>query len=458
MAEFAAPASKRAWIPAISLGVACGLAALLPRAPLMPAAIAAVMTISLVGWWTIQQRMRWVTLLLAAVLLLPPLPLPLGDSGPHPSLVFAALGVLAGLARLADWRWRLDLTAISILLFFFALLLSVAPAAFYAGGALAAQSLARVMLFGIAVYVFFYMSALGEADSRWAVRIVYLAAVAAAAFACVDFYYQLPAPAGFGPQFVWLDSGVFRRAQGLFYEASTLGNFCAFFLILTAAALLRPGEAPVSRPILALGGMMFGAALIFSYSRASVLTAAIGGLALLAIHRRRFRFLRLLGALSFCTLAGIVLAAILWPEFAQSWRMRLEFTGVQLFAATETVLSGRLESWRVLSAFIAEHPWRTLIGIGYKTLPYSGVEGSPVIADNMYLSILVETGWLGLAALLLLNFAILRAGWRTRDSLLGACMLSFWSGQTIQMLSGDLLTYWRLMPVYFFILAVLPRR
>ena len=38
-------------------------------------------------------------------------------------------------------------------------------------------------------------------------------------------------PAGYGPQFVWLDSGVYRRAQGFFYEASTLGNFCAFFLV-----------------------------------------------------------------------------------------------------------------------------------------------------------------------------------------------------------------------------------
>ena len=65
-------------------------------------------------------------------------------------------------------------------------------------------------------------------------------AVASALFACVDFYYQFPAPAGYGPQFVWLDSGVYRRAQGLFYEASTLGNFCAFFLVMIAVAFTRP--------------------------------------------------------------------------------------------------------------------------------------------------------------------------------------------------------------------------
>ena len=138
--------------------------------------------------------------------------------------------------------------------------------------------------------------------------------------------------------------------------------------------------------------------------------------------------------------------------------MRLEFTGVQLFTATETVLSGRLNSWRILGDFLQQHPWRSVIGVGYKTLPYAGVDGRPVVADNMYLSILVETGWFGLLALLLLNFAILRSSWRARDSLLGVCMLSFWCGEIVQMSSGDLLTYWRVLPVYFFVLAAMPRR
>ena len=129
-----------------------------------------------------------------------------------------------------------------------------------------------------------------------------------------------------------------------------------------------------------------------------------------------------------------------------------------MFSATENALSGRLESWRVLTRFLAEHPWRLLLGAGYKTLPYSEVAGRPVVADNMYLSILVETGWLGLVALLLLNVAILRSAWRSRDSMLGATMLAFWCGQTVQMLSGDLLTYWRVLPVYFFVLAAMPRR
>src|SRR4030095_9959530 len=100
------------------------------------------------------------------------------------------------------------------------------------------------------------------------VRLLYAAAVAAALFACVDFYFQFPAPAGYGPQFVWLDSGVYRRAQGLFCEASTLGNFCAFFLVMIAVCFSRPrAETPVSRKALVVGGAVFSAALLLLYLR-----------------------------------------------------------------------------------------------------------------------------------------------------------------------------------------------
>ena len=42
---------------------------------------------------------------------------------------------------------------------------------------------------------------------------------------------------------------------------------------------------------------------------------------------------------------------------------------------------------------------RGFLGIGYKTLPYTEYLGRPIIADNMYLSLLVETGVFGLLAL-----------------------------------------------------------
>ena len=42
-------------------------------------------------------------------------------------------------------------------------------------------------------------------------------------------------------------------------------------------------------------------------------------------------------------------------------------------------------------------------------------------------------------------------------SFFGAWMLCFWSGQVVQMASSDLLTYWRVLPVYFWVLALAAR-
>jgi O-antigen ligase len=117
-----------------------------------------------------------------------------------------------------------------------------------------------------------------------------------------------------------------------------------------------------------------------------------------------------------------------------------------------------VENWRLLGEYALQNPWRMLIGIGYKTLPYSNVLGRNVVADNMYFSMLVETGVVGLGALLLFNFRILQAGYRAaRTSFFGTWIFCFWTGQVVQMVSGDLLTYWRVLPLYLWALAVAVR-
>jgi O-antigen ligase len=336
------------------------------------------------------------------------------------------------------------------------LLASVGPAAIYSGEIAAAGSAARVLLFGISVYVYFY-TAWGPGrviEATRSVRFLYAAAVTAALFACVDFYFQFPAPAGYGAQFVWLDSGVYRRAQGLFYEASTLGNFCVFFLVMIAAAFSRPREeSPVPRKWLALGAAVLLAALVLSYSRASLLSLGVALVVLMWRNRRRVALSRVAALAT----AGALLTWLVFPTFVVAYWMRLSSTAEFFFTATEGVLSGRVASWRTLLDWATAHPWQALTGIGYKTLPYTDYLGAPVVADNQYLGLLVETGVAGLAALVWLNVAILRAALRARESLFSTWMLCFWAGQVVQMASGDLLTYWRVLPVYFFVLALAVR-
>jgi O-antigen ligase len=290
---------------------------------------------------------------------------------------------------------------------------------------------------------------------------LYWIAVASAAFAILDFYYQFPAPAGFGPQFIWLDSGVYRRAQGLFYEASTLGNFCAFFLVMVAVAFVKRIG---SRLALLAGGAILMTALILSYSRSCLVNLGVALAALLVLERRRINF-RVAALVAGATGAAVIAILVqFFPAYAELYWTRLSGSVDLALESNAHLLSGRVESWQTLLRFLAEHPWHALLGVGYKTLPYSSFTGQPIVADNMYLSMLVETGVFGLSALIVLNFAILRAGYgaaRSMDpakSFYGAWIFCFWAAQCVQMLSADLLTFWRVLPVYFWVLAMAVRR
>src|ERR1700682_2028266 len=140
----------RSWWTVGLLGVyAAGLA----LAPSL--SVAAVLSLPLLVipllWWIIQTPDRWLWCFLFATLMLPPLPIALGDSGPHVAIGFAALGLFCGVVRLREWRIEKDRLALSLVVFFLILLCSSALAVFYSGADVAAGSLFRVLLFGISV-------------------------------------------------------------------------------------------------------------------------------------------------------------------------------------------------------------------------------------------------------------------------------------------------------------------
>ncbi len=303
-----------------------------------------------------------------------------------------------------------------------------------------------------------------------AIRWLYWAGVLSALYACVDFYFQFSPPAGYEQQFVWLDSGVYRRAQGFFYEASTLGNLCAFFLEMVAVALLLrkedPGvDQPVSRLALFLGAAPLAAALVLSFSRASLVNLVVALVALVWLRRDRIRWRRMAGRRS--------PSLVREPGSHCGPRSRCSRGphgfGCRLHSSIfryrpNAVLSGRIDAWRTLADYLIANPWRALLGVGYKTLPYSDFIGAKAVGDNTYLTLLAETGIAGLLAVVALNVAILTCAYRASRSsdsvrsFTGAWMFCFWAGQSVQMLSADLLTYWRVLPVYFFVLALAARR
>jgi O-antigen ligase len=457
---FAGERTREQVVAGAGLGLAVALIAVMPGMA-VKAAVCAVLVAIPLCWWMLREPGRWLAMFFLSALLLPPLPVDLGDAGPHIALLFAGCGLLIGVIHSVPMR--LDCLSLSLCALFAAIAVSVAMAAIYSGLPIAAASMARVLLFGISVYVLLFVR--GSAISFQIVRLLFWAAVGSAIFACLDFYFQFPAPGGYGRQFIWLESGVFRRAQGVFYEASTLGNLCAFFLEMMAVALFRPrAERPVSMAAMLGGGVALASALVLSYSRASLVNLAVALVVLLWLNRKRVRMGRFFTtALLVAGAAATALIGLL-PIFARAYWLRIVQSFSYLFEAPDAILSGRVHSWTMLLQFLAAHPWHAIFGIGYKTLPYSDFIGQTAIADNTYVSMLVETGIVGLAALIIWNIAVIRASYRAagsedaRQSFCGTWMLCFWAGQIVQMFSADLLTYWRVLPVYMCVLALAVRR
>ena len=373
--------------------------------------------------------------------------------------------------RSGEWRAPAAPLNRAFGIFFLILLGSAAVAMLYSGASVGLGSLMRVLLFGISVYVFFYAAyGPGSREPRDAfaqMRTLYWMAVASALFACVDFYFQFPAPAGFGAQFIWLQSGVFRRAQGLFYEASTLGNFCAFFLTMIAAALLGTAR----RKLRFRGAACWRAAWSspppwcspIRAARCSTLWSAIA--VLIYLNRTPHPARQILPGprVRGCRQGDVrALLPRPWPSPAPTGCASPLPSNIfspkprACFQDASRVGARCSNSW-------PQHPWHALFGIGYKTLPYSDYLGRTVITDNMYLSLLAETGIVGLGAMLWLSLQILRSARRAaaspdpRRRFFGSWILAFWAGQMVQMFTGDLLTYWRVLPLYFWVLAVAVR-
>jgi hypothetical protein len=458
--SFAAERTRGQIAAGALVGSCAALIAVRPGFAVKAGACAALIAIPML-WWMLREPARWLVLFFASALLLPPLPLNIGDAGPHVAILFAACGLLIGLIHFVPIQ--VDRLSMSLVALLAAIAASLAMAAIYSGVEIAAASLARVALFGISVYVFFFVR--GISTSFNIVRVLFWAAVGSAVFACLDFYFQFPAPGGYGPQFIWLESGVFRRAQGVFYEASTLGNLCAFFLEMIAVALFRPrGQRPASMVAMLAGGVALASALVLSYSRASLVNLAVALIVLLLLHRKRLRVGRILMTAGVSSGAALALLFGVFPIFARVYWQRISQSFSYFLESPNAILSGRVHSWTILTQFLISHPWHAIFGIGYKTLPYSDFIGQTAIADNTYLSILIETGIAGLVALIVWNFMVIRASYRAASSddpqraFCGTWMLCFWAGQIVQMFSADLLTYWRVMPVYMCVLALAVRR
>ena len=397
--------------------------------------------------------------------ILPPLFFPSWGTTPvYLSLLLLPVAGLIIIFRLPDIRFTRDPLANGLAAFLGGTAASLPFAFWLSGTHVGVESLFRWLLLGLMALTYFlirWTAACARSPvERWTFRILLVGAALSAGFGILDFVWPLPWQHPAAEQFIWFETAILRRAQGVFFESSNFANFCGFFLTVTAAAFLDKKERLLALPrwLLILLVPIFSLAVLVAFSRSTWAAVAVALLAFGCLfghakHRR--------------TLGLFVVAAVplllLWNYSPALWNYFLKarmgyLTGI--LVDPNFVTSGRFDTWLRVLSILHDNPQYLIFGVGYKALPFTQLFHGEIITDNGYLNLLLETGMAGLLGFLMFSGAILRTFSRlarAHDEELAfwsRVMFAVWCGELVQLLAVDAYTFWRNMIVMVAVMAL----
>ena len=449
-------------ITALSVGCCVALVRNLPAAA---ALVAGCAIYAAFAWASIRHPLIFITTFLLVLELLPPLFFSaLGETPVYLSTILVPIAMAILVIRLPEISTGLDPVGKGLIVFVTALGISLPFAAWLSTAEVAKASVLRWLLLGQACLVYVLIrngvKAHGTSLERNLMTLLLVGAVISAAYGIVDFVWPVPLPHPAADQFIWLPGAVLRRAQGVFYESSNFGNFCGFFLAAASGAYLsREGRIfNIPRPILLLGIAMLSLAVMVAFSRstwASVLTT-LSVFFVISRQVKRWRAAVFLLALASPILILWIYSPDLWDYFLNA---RVAYLA-QIFADPNLASSGRYATWERILGIIQEQPQYLIFGVGYKTLPYTRLFHGSLITDNGYLSLLLETGIVGLGSFLVFSAGLRRVffGFARKGvgsvRFMSAFLFAFWCGECVQLLAADALTYWRNIVLFTAIMAL----
>jgi len=450
------------WIALFPVAVVIGWGALIAGArPILLALLAGLLLYGVLLAVSIRQPLVFVTVFLVVLMILPPFYVSwLGAMPIYVSTLLVPIALAILLLRLPERRFRLDPIATGLVLFLIGTGLSLPFAFLLSGNAIGTQSLFRWLLLAQTALIYAIIRTSGVGDSaRRVIPWLLILAVVSAGYGIIDFFSPVPLPHPAADQFIWLESEVMRRAQGVFYESCYFANFCGFFLVVASAALLAMQERVVriGRFWLLAFIIILALADVFAFSRSAWTSVLLSLLVFSAISKqvkieREVVFLLVLGT-------ALTVVCLYVPEI---WNyvvaVRLgDLT--QIFTHPNLATSGRFDTWARVVSILQNHPQYLLFGIGYKTLPFTRLFHGEIITDNGYLSLTLETGALGLGGFVIFCGSVFKTFFglaRRRGGVVAfwsAVLFSFWCGECLQMLAADAHTYWRNMIVFTALMA-----
>ena len=403
----------------------------------------------------IREPLIFVAVFLLVLELFPPLYFTRsGETPVYISFFLLPIAVAIVLARFPDIHFSWDPMAKGLMAFLVGTGFSLPFAWWLSGSAVAMEGLSRWFLLSQAALVYYLIRGCARLEAtrteQRTFQILFLGAVLTAAYGVIDFVWPIPLsqhpPA---EQFIWLNSTVLRRAQGVFYESSNFANLCGFFLVAATTSFLSRRERylGVHRSLLSLFMSVLSLAILLTFSRSTWISVIIAVVVSVLVSP----FVRIgRGALVFLALA--VPLIMLWSYSAELWNYLVSARVgrlIDIFSDPNVATSGRFDTWIRVLSIMREHPQYLIFGIGYKTLPVTRLFHGEIITDNGYLSLLLETGISGLAGLLIFSYSILKTFLRLarsaddRLAFWSAVLFSIWCGELVQLLAADAYTYWR---------------
>src|SRR5579884_3291973 len=108
----------------MAIAIIAALIAVLPPIPRLVAAV--LLAAAPLLFFAIASPTAWLGVFLPALLLAPPLPLSIGNSGAHPALALIPVGILAAVVCRTEWRGRMGPIGLCAVLLGTVMLASVA--------------------------------------------------------------------------------------------------------------------------------------------------------------------------------------------------------------------------------------------------------------------------------------------------------------------------------------------
>lgn len=322
--------------------------------------------------------------------------------------------------------------------------------AFWGGGDFLLTSLGRAMRFVFICSPAFLLmlGGVNEHQFRSLVRIYLISCTIGVTLPLLAF--ALGSEAARATQTIDLvDVGVMNRAGGWVGDSSAFGHqissLCTILIAAVAANLFR------FRLTQALPVVVIAYGLYATSSRSALLAIAVP-VALCTMIKaplvKKLKIGAVLVLLALLASAGMGAASSLGITGGLETVIErlLEPFGL-LFDSSRAsmVSSGRLDNW---ASFHDRIGWQWLLGAGFGALP--ALYG---IADNVLVKALGETGIMGLASLLLFIFFLVSRLWRTRAQQIAVFGLIVISGQIVNALLVDTLTFYSSMPSVIAIVA-----